>query len=62
MKKALAAIRPYRKAIVGALIAGAGAVLVQLDGAIDWKAVGKAALSALVTGAGVYQTTNTPTE
>ena len=60
MKKALAAIRPYRKAIVGALVAGGGVVLVQLDGTIDWKAVAKAAALAIATGGGVYQTTNAP--
>lgn len=60
MKKALTALKPYRKALVGAAIAGLGSVLIQLDGGIDWKAVVKAAASAIVTGGGVYQATNAP--
>ena len=60
MKKALTAIRPYRKAIVGALVAGGGVLVATMDGGIDWKAVAKAVALALATGGGVYQTTNAP--
>ena len=61
IKAALAALGPYRKAIVAAALAALGSIAVQLNGEIDWKAVLKAALVTIGTGAGVYQTTNTPT-
>lgn len=60
MKKALTAIHPYRKAIVGALLAGGAVVLADIDGTINWKTVAKAVLASLATGGGVYQTTNAP--
>lgn len=58
MTKILHAIAPYRKALAGAALAGAGVILAEQSGGIDWRAVVKAALGAVVTGAGVYQTTN----
>ena len=60
MTKIAAAIAPYRKALAGALLAGAGVILAETSGGIDWRAVAKAAIGAVVVGGGVYGTANAP--
>lgn len=59
LKSLLAKLAPYRKAMAGAVVAGAGAYLAQGE-LTDWRAIAKAAALALFTGGGVYQVTNKP--